>query len=117
MSWPVPDTMMVEPTESEGLAELDRFAEAMIAIRAEIRDIEEGRADRLDNVVKHAPHPAALLVGPWQRPYPREQAFFPLPWVAADKYWPPVARVDNAHGDRHLVCTCPPVTEYALAAE
>ncbi len=117
MSWPVPETMMIEPTESEPKAELDRFCEAMIKIRAEIRAIEEGRADLRDNVLKHAPHPADLLIGEWTRPYSREAAFFPLPWVREDKYWPPVGRVDNAHGDRHLVCTCPPLEAYAMAAE
>jgi glycine dehydrogenase len=117
MSWPVPDTMMIEPTESEDLGELDRFVAAMTAIRGEIREVEEGRADREDNILKHSPHTADLLVGDWRRPYPRERAFFPLPWVAADKYWPPVARVDNVQGDRQLVCTCPPPEVYAQAAE
>jgi glycine dehydrogenase len=117
MSWPVPDTMMIEPTESEPKAELDRFCEAMIAIRGEIRAIEEGRADKADNPLKHSPHTVDLLVGEWSRPYGRQQAFFPLPWLEADKYWPPVGRVDNAYGDRHLVCSCPPVEDYAQAAE
>jgi glycine dehydrogenase len=117
MSWPVPETMMVEPTESESKAELDRFCAAMIAIREEIRAVERGDADPKDNLLKDAPHTAELLLGEWRRPYSRDQAFFPLPWVRADKYWPPVGRVDNAYGDRHLVCTCPPVADYLEAAE
>ncbi|MEK0083595.1 aminomethyl-transferring glycine dehydrogenase [Benzoatithermus flavus] len=117
MSWPVPETMMIEPTESESLAELDRFCEAMIAIREEIRAIEQGRADRVDNVLKHAPHTAELLMGEWHRPYAKEQAFFPVPAIREDKYWPPVGRVDNAYGDRHLVCSCPPIETYQQAAE
>ena len=118
MSWPVAGTLMVEPTESEGRAELDRFCDALIAIRAEIKAITEGRLDRADNPLKNAPHTAEeLLAAEWQHGYTREQAALPLPWVAARKYWPPVKRVDNAYGDRHLVCTCPPVEDYALAAE
>ena len=117
MSWPVPETMMIEPTESEALPELDRFCEAMILIREEIRAIEEGRSDRLDNPLKHAPHTADLLLADWTRPYPKEQAFFPTAATRTDKYWPPVARVDNAYGDRHLVCACPPLEAYRQAAE
>jgi glycine dehydrogenase len=117
MSWPVPETMMIEPTESENKGELDRFCEAMIQIRAEITAIEEGRAHPRNNVLKNAPHPADLLLGSWDRPYSREDAFFALPWVRGDKYWPPVGRVDNTYGDRNLVCTCPPPEAYALAAE
>ena len=117
MSWPVPETMMIEPTESESLAELDRFCEAMIAIREEIRAIEQGRADRPDNLLKRAPHTADLLLADWTRPYPKDQAFFPTAATQADKYWPPVARVDNVYGDRHLVCECPPLEEYQQAAE
>ena len=117
MSWPVPETMMIEPTESEALSELDRFCEAMILIREEIRAIEQGRSDRLDNPLKHAPHTADLLMGDWTRPYPKEQAFFPTAATRSDKYWPPVARVDNAYGDRHLVCACPPLEAYQQAAE
>jgi glycine dehydrogenase len=102
---------MVEPTESEDLAELDRFAEAMIAIRAEIRAIEEGRASREDNPLRNAPHTAAMcLASEWRHGYSREQAAYPLPSLRSAKYWPPVARVDNAWGDRNLVCTCPPVS-------
>jgi glycine dehydrogenase len=111
MGFPVAGTLMVEPTESEDLAELDRFAEAMIAIRAEIRAIEEGRASREDNPLKNAPHTAAMcLVSEWRHGYSREQAAYPLPSLRSAKYWPPVARVDNAWGDRNLVCTCPPVS-------
>jgi glycine dehydrogenase len=117
MSWPVPETMMVEPTESESKAELDRFCAAMIAIREEIRAVERGDADPRDNLLKHAPHSPDLLLGEWARPYSRDAAFFPLPWVRADKFWPPVGRVDNVHGDRHLVCTCPPLEAYQEAAE
>ena len=112
MSWPVPETMMVEPTESEARTELDRFCDAMIRIRAEIREIEEGRADRVDNVLKRAPHTAHLLIQDWTRPYSREEAFFPTPSLREDKYWPPVGRVDNAYGDRNLVCACPPLSAY-----
>ncbi|HUF45879.1 MAG TPA: aminomethyl-transferring glycine dehydrogenase [Aestuariivirgaceae bacterium] len=120
MSWPVPETLMVEPTESESKRELDRFCDAMIAIRAEIAEVEAGRADRADrdqNVLKHAPHTHHLLMSDWTRGYSRETAFFPLKAVREDKYWPPVGRVDNAHGDRHLVCVCPPLEDYREAAE
>ncbi|HXV77477.1 MAG TPA: aminomethyl-transferring glycine dehydrogenase [Candidatus Polarisedimenticolaceae bacterium] len=113
MSWPVAGTFMIEPTESESRDELDRFCEAMIAIRAEIREIEEGQADRADNLLKRAPHTAeALLDDGWDRPYGRERAAFPLPWVRERKFWPAVGRVDNAYGDRHLVCTCASVEAY-----
>jgi len=118
MSWPVAGTLMVEPTESETIGELDRFIAAMVAIRAEIRAIEQGRADPRDNPLKNAPHTAAEVTAEgWTHPYTREQAAFPLPWVKAHKYWPPVKRVDNVHGDRHLVCTCAPLEAYAQAAE
>jgi glycine dehydrogenase len=118
MSWPVTGTLMVEPTESETLGELDRFVAAMVAIREEIRAIEQGRADKADNPLKNAPHTAAeVMADAWPHAYSREQAAFPLPWVAARKYWPPVKRVDNVHGDRNLVCTCAPLEAYAQAAE
>ena len=114
MSFPVAGTLMVEPTESEGLDELDRFVDAMIAIRQEIAAVERGEQPVDDNVLVNAPHPAAtLLVQDWTHPYTREQAAFPLPGMAARKYWPPVARVDNAWGDRNLSCACPPVESYA----
>ncbi|MFU1478118.1 aminomethyl-transferring glycine dehydrogenase [Roseovarius sp. C7] len=117
MSFPVPGTLMVEPTESETKAELDRFCDAMLAIREEIRDIEEGRIDAANNPLKHAPHTVEDLVGDWDRPYSREQACFPAGAFRVDKYWPPVNRVDNVYGDRNLVCTCPPMEDYAEAAE
>jgi glycine dehydrogenase len=104
---------MVEPTESEPRRELDRFIDAMIAIRDEIRAVEEGRADRDDNPLKHAPHTAAAACGnEWPHAYAREQAAFPVASLRADKYWPPVARVDNVYGDRHLFCSCIPLAEY-----
>jgi glycine dehydrogenase len=117
MSWPVAGTLMIEPTESETKAELDRFCDAMLAIREEIRDIEEGRADRMNNPLKHAPHTMADLAKDWDRPYSREQGCFPPGAFRVDKYWPPVGRVDNVYGDRNLVCTCPPMSDYAEAAE
>ncbi|MEP3637663.1 MAG: aminomethyl-transferring glycine dehydrogenase [Paracoccaceae bacterium] len=117
MSWPVAGTLMVEPTESETKAELDRFCDAMLAIRAEIADIEEGRVDANNNPLKNAPHTMEDLVREWDRPYSREQGCFPPGAFRVDKYWPPVNRVDNAFGDRNLVCTCPPMEEYAEAAE
>jgi glycine dehydrogenase len=117
MSWPVPDTLMIEPTESEAKGELDRFCDAMIAIRAEIAAIERGEADAVDNLLKNAPHTPDLLLAEWDRPYPREQAFFPVPAVRENKYWPPVGRVDNVYGDRNLICSCPPVGAYQAAAE
>jgi glycine dehydrogenase len=118
MSWPVAGTLMIEPTESESKAELDRFCEAMIAIRAEITAIAAGKLDRADNPLKHAPHTAAeVMAETWTHGYSRAQAAFPLPWVAGGKYWPPVKRVDNVYGDRNLVCTCAPLEAYAAAAE
>jgi glycine dehydrogenase len=109
-SFPVVDTLMVEPTESESKAELDRFCEAMIAIRKEIDEVIAGRADKKDNILKHAPHTAkSVCANEWQRPYSREQAAFPLPWVRENKFWPAVARVDNVYGDKNLVCVCAPV--------
>ncbi|MCW5756080.1 MAG: aminomethyl-transferring glycine dehydrogenase [Phycisphaeraceae bacterium] len=112
MAWPVPGTLMIEPTESEAKGELDRFCDALIAIRQEIRDIEQGKADREDNVLKHAPHTqAVLMANAWTHPYTREQAGFPKPWLRDAKFWPAVGRIDNAYGDRHLVCTCPSVEE------
>jgi glycine dehydrogenase len=105
---------MVEPTESEDKAEIDRFCDAMIQIRREIEDVAAGRADARDNVLKNAPHTAAAVTADaWSHPYSREEAAFPLPFVRAHKYWPPVKRVDNVHGDRNLVCTCAPLEEYA----
>ncbi|GAB5467436.1 MAG: aminomethyl-transferring glycine dehydrogenase [Rhodospirillales bacterium] len=117
MSWPVAGTLMVEPTESEPKAELDRFCQAMLAIRAEARDIAEGRSDPENNPLKRAPHTVEDLVGSWERPYSREQGCFPPGAFRVDKYWPPVNRVDNAYGDRHLVCSCPPLEDYAEAQD
>ena len=113
MSFPVPGTLMVEPTESESKEELDRFCDAMIAIRDEIRAVEEEAMDAADNPLKNAPHTMeAVLAGEWTHPYSREQAAFPAPWVAENKFWPFVGRIDNAWGDRHLICTCPPIESY-----
>jgi glycine dehydrogenase len=117
MSWPVAGTLMIEPTESETKAELDRFCDAMLAIREEIRAIEDGKIDAENNPLKHAPHTMEDLVRDWDRPYSREQGCFPPGAFRVDKYWPPVNRVDNAYGDRNLVCICPPMEEYAEAAE
>ncbi len=118
MSFPVPNTLMVEPTESEPKAELDRFIAAMIAIRGEIARIEKGEWPRDDNPLKNAPHTAdAVAADAWPHAYSREVAAFPMPSLRAGKYWPPVARVDNVHGDRHVVCTCPPIEDYEKAAE
>ena len=114
LSFPVPGTLMVEPTESEPLEELDRFVEAMIAIRAEIAKVESGEWPREDNPLKSAPHTAAACVdNDWSHPYPRETAAFPVAGLRGSKYWPPVGRVDNVHGDRNLFCTCVPVSEWA----
>jgi glycine dehydrogenase len=110
VSFPVAGTLMVEPTESEDKAELDRFCEAMIQIRAEIDEVVSGRADRADNVLKHAPHTADVVSATeWRHSYSREQAAFPLPFVRAKKFWPPVGRIDNPYGDRNLFCSCPPM--------
>jgi glycine dehydrogenase len=114
MSWPIAGTLMVEPTESESKAELDRFCDAMIAIREEIRSIEEGRLPKDDNPLKNAPHTAEhVTASEWKHPYDRQVAAFPAAWVRARKFWPHVARVNNAFGDRNLVCTCPPMEDYA----
>ena len=113
VSWPVAGTLMVEPTESESLEELDRFAEAMLSIREEIRAIETGEANREDNVLKMAPHTAEeAIAGEWTHPYTREQACYPLRELRVNKFWSPVARVDNAYGDRNLVCSCPPLSAF-----
>src|SRR6201993_5363687 len=113
MSFPVAGTLMIEPTESESKVELDRFIDAMIAIREEIRAIEEGRMDRADNPLKHAPHSAsALLADGWEHRYTREQAAYPLASLRQNKYWPPVGRADNVYGDRNLFCACVPIEEY-----
>jgi len=114
VSFPVAGTLMIEPTESESKAELDRFCDAMIAIREEIREIEIGVADRQQNVLKLAPHTMdAVLADVWDRPYGREKAAFPAPWTRARKFWPTVARIDGSYGDRNLVCACVPTEAYA----
>ncbi|MBN8511049.1 MAG: glycine dehydrogenase (aminomethyl-transferring), partial [Burkholderiales bacterium] len=114
LSFPVAGTLMVEPTESEPRAELDRFCDAMIAIRAEIAKVESGQWPRDDNPLKNAPHTAeALLQADWPHAYTREQAAYPVPALRRAKYWSPVARVDNVHGDRNLFCSCPPLEAYA----
>jgi glycine dehydrogenase len=116
VSFPVPGTLMIEPTESEPKEELDRFCDAMIAIRREIQAVIEGKADPRDNVLKMAPHTAHEVAGDtWTHPYSREQAAFPAPFVRERKVWPAVARIDNPHGDRNLVCACPPVEAFAEA--
>jgi len=117
LSFPVSGTLMVEPTESESLQELDRFCDAMIQIREEIRAIEEGRMDREDNPLKHAPHTAMQVSATeWPHAYPRELAAFPLPSLKKHKYWPPVARVDNVYGDKNVFCACIPVEAYQETA-
>jgi glycine dehydrogenase len=114
MSFPVAGTIMIEPTESEDKAELDRFCDALIAIHGEIKDIETGKADKLNNPLKHAPHTQAVVCADeWTRPYSRQEAAFPLYYVTLNKFWPSVARVNNTHGDRNLICTCEPVSSYA----
>ena len=114
VSFPVAGTMMIEPTESESKAELDRFCDALVAIRAEIQAVVDGRADAKDNVLKNAPHTADVVAADaWPHPYSRELAAFPLPFVRANKIWPPVSRIDNPYGDRNLICACPPMEEYA----
>jgi glycine dehydrogenase len=116
LSFPVPGTIMIEPTESEDKAELDRFCDAMLSIREEIRAIEEGKADKKDNALKNAPHTqAAVVTSDWKHSYTREQAAFPLAYVRENKFWPSVARVNNTYGDRNLVCTCEPVSSYVEA--
>ena len=113
VSFPVAGTLMIEPTESEATAELDRFCEALILIRAEIQDIVDGRQPRTSNLLKNAPHTASIVTATeWNRPYSREQAAFPAPWVKSNKFWPSVSRIDEAYGDRHLVCTCHPIEGY-----
>jgi glycine dehydrogenase len=113
VAFPVPGTLMVEPTESEPLKELDRFIGAMIAIREEISKIEEGKASKDNNVIKNSPHTAKMVTATdWDMPYSREKAAFPLPWLEEMKYFTPVARIDNAYGDRNLVCTCEPIESY-----
>jgi glycine dehydrogenase len=113
ISWPVAGTMMVEPTESESKVELDRFCDAMICIHSEIAAIENGEADAKNNLLKNAPHTAYDVAGEWNRPYSREQAVFPVTGLREQKYWPPVNRIDNVHGDRNPACTCEGMDAYA----
>jgi glycine dehydrogenase len=114
ISFPVAGTMMIEPTESESQAELDRFCDALISIREEIREIEQGKLDKQDNPLKNAPHTAeAVTAAEWKHSYSRERAAFPAPWTKEHKFWPPIARVNDVHGDRNLVCACPPIESYA----
>jgi glycine dehydrogenase len=113
MSFPVAGTLMIEPTESEDLAELDRFCDAMVAIKGEIDRVAAGDWPRDDNPLRNAPHTATMIAGPWERPYPRELAAYPMPSLQSAKYWSPVRRIDGAYGDRHLVCTRPPVEAYS----
>ena len=116
VSFPVAGTLMIEPTESESKAELDRFCEAMIAIREEVRDIERGVLSHEDNPLANAPHTQEVVVSDaWTHSYSRERAAFPLAWVRERKFWPAVGRVESAFGDRNLVCSCPPIEEYAQA--
>jgi len=115
MSFPVPGTLMIEPTESEPKAELDRFCDAMISIREEIRAIEDGKADRVDNVLRNAPHTIASVVSDnWNHKYTRESAAYPAKWLRESKFWPFVGRVESAYGDRNLVCACLPIETYAV---
>ncbi len=116
LSFPVPGTIMIEPTESEDKAELDRFCDALLSIREEIRAIEEGKADKKENVLKHAPHTQFIVTADeWTRPYSRQTAAYPLSWVKNNKFWPSIARINNTYGDRNLVCTCEPVSSYMEA--
>jgi glycine dehydrogenase len=113
VSFPVPDTLMIEPTESESKEELDRFCSAMISIRKEIDEIISGEADKEDNVIKNAPHTAkSVLTSNWKHGYSREKAVYPVTWVQDNKFWPSVARIDNVRGDKNLICSCPPIKAY-----
>ena len=115
MSFPVAGTLMIEPTESESQFELDRFCDAMIAIREEIRAVEKGELSDAESPLRHAPHTAADVVGDWDRRYSREAGVLPAGVVAGSKYWPPVNRLDNAWGDKNLMCSCPPLDSYTDA--
>ena len=118
VSFPVAGTLMIEPTESEPKAELDRFCDALVSIREEIRQVERGLLDQYDNPLKHAPHTAeAVASDRWDHKYDREQAVFPAPWTREHKFWPVVGRIDNARGDRNLVCSCPPLDAYVSDGE
>lgn len=113
LSFPVAGTIMIEPTESEDKAELDRFCDALLSIRAEIKEVEDGKADKLNNVLKNAPHTANIVCGnEWTYAYSRSKAAFPLAYISENKFWPSVSRVNNTQGDRNLICTCEPVSAY-----
>jgi glycine dehydrogenase len=113
VSWPVIETLMVEPTESESKQELDRFCSAMISIREEIEEIDRGVADPKDNVLKNAPHTAETVTSDsWEHPYSRQKAAFPAPWLSGNKFWTVCGRIDDTYGDRNLFCTCIPIEEY-----
>jgi glycine dehydrogenase len=113
LSFPVHGTLMFEPTESESKEELDRFIEAMLSIYEEIMEIKDGKADMENNVLKNSPHTSEVAVSDnWDRPYSRQKAVYPLKWIAENKFWPPVSRIDDAYGDRHLVCNCAPIQDY-----
>ena len=114
ISFPVSGTLMIEPTESESKAELDRFIDAMVGIRKEIEDVRTGKADKKNNVLKNSPHTAEVIASSeWMYPYSREEAAVPRPWVREKKFWPSVARIDNVYGDRNLVCACPPTEDWS----
>jgi glycine dehydrogenase len=113
VSFPVAGTMMIEPTESESKAEIDRLCDALIAIRGEITKVERGEWPKTDNPFKNAPHTSeAVTADSWTHPYTRSEAAFPAPWVRANKFWPTVARINNVYGDRNVICTCPPMEDY-----
>ena len=117
MSFPVPGTIMIEPTESEDKAELDRFCEALINIHGEIKAIEDGRADKTDNALKNSPHTQQVIcANEWNHAYSREDAAFPLAYVSKNKFWPSIGRINNTYGDRNLICTCEPMESYLEAA-
>jgi len=112
-SFPVPGTIMIEPTESEDKAELDRFCEALISIYEEIKAIEDGNSDKANNALKNAPHTqAAVIADDWSKPYSRQQAAFPLAYMRHNKFWPSIGRINNTYGDRNLICTCEPMESY-----
>ena len=114
VSFPVVGTLMIEPTESESLSELDRFVDSMLSIKSEINDLIEGKADLIDNVLKNAPHTMhSVINSDWNHDYTRERAVFPLDFVKKNKFWPSVSRVDDAYGDRNLHCTCAPISDYS----
>ncbi|CAG8563003.1 842_t:CDS:2 [Ambispora gerdemannii] len=118
MSWPVPNTLMIEPTESESKAELDRFCDAMISIRKEIQTVEEGKQSKGNNLLTNSPHTIEVLIKEtWDKAYTREQAAFPAKYLKEQKFWPRVGRLDDAYGDKNLVCSCPPIEDYEDSGE